>query len=130
MVNFSPFYQTTEPGKLVTTKIFSSDIVSVLCPEDILSSEVKNTSQVLMPSFLILYVKQIGITNRRKQIGITNRHKQIVVQVALLASLASVTLVPTFCDFQSLIARFKTVPTGNFSHPKQIRDSNQLTNIQ
>ena len=112
MVNFSPFYQTTEPGKLVTTKIFSSDIVSVLCPEDILSSEVKNTSQVLMPSFLILYVKQI------------------VVQVALLASLVSLTLVPTFCDFQSLIARFKTVPTGNFSHPKQIRDSNQLTNIQ
>jgi len=46
MVNFSPFYQTTEPDTMVTTKIFSSDIVSVLCPEDILSSEVQNTSQV------------------------------------------------------------------------------------
>ena len=69
MVNFSPYYPTpepsepdrketqsdedeldereTEPEKLVKTKIFMSHIVYLLCHEDILSSEVVHSSQVL-----------------------------------------------------------------------------------
>ena len=46
MVNFSPYYPTPEPDKLVTTKIYTSKITSVLCPEDILSSEVRGSNQV------------------------------------------------------------------------------------
>ena len=55
VVNFSPYYQTTEPGKLVTTRISTSNIVSVLCPEDILSSEVQNSNQVHVLSVQSLY---------------------------------------------------------------------------
>lgn len=46
VVNFSPYYPTTEPDNLVTTKIYTSKITSVLCPEDILSSEVRGSNQV------------------------------------------------------------------------------------
>ena len=46
VVNFSPYCPTTEPDNLVTTKIYTSKITSVLCPEDILSSEVRGSNQV------------------------------------------------------------------------------------
>jgi len=71
VVNFSPYYHTTEPDKLVTTKIFTSNIVNVLCPEDILSSEVKNSNQVFSVQSLYL------LTENSKYSYAINAHSSI-----------------------------------------------------
>ena len=46
MVNFSSNYQNTEESELVMVKHLSSRIVYVVCPEDVLSSEVKYSNKV------------------------------------------------------------------------------------
>ena len=47
MLNFNPYFkQPDEEGNPFVSKTYASDIVNVLYPEDILSSEIEKSSDV------------------------------------------------------------------------------------